>query len=223
MDQSAFEKYVDKTRQDLAALPEGAYEAELRLQVIALQLLAKGAPVSPDALAEAWGLPLEHVQAIIEQASALGTLQLDDAGNLVGTAISLVPSRHKFQVGEKTLYAWCAYDAVYTPGVIGESAVIESVDPLSNEPIRLKISSEGVLESEPEGVVATVVGMDADASGGVESPRCSLMQFFVSEENASTWSAGQPGVSVMTVDQLFDLAMEFQIEPARQMGLLGTQ
>jgi alkylmercury lyase len=221
MDQSSFEKYIEKTKQDLAALPEGAYQAELRLQVIALQLLAKGAPVSPDTLAEAWGIPLEHVQAIFEQAAALGTLQLDDEGNMVGTAISLVPSKHKFQVGGNTLYAWCAYDAVYTPGVIGADAVIESVDPLSNQPIRLKISPGGVLESEPEGIAATVVGIDADSSGGAESPRCSQMHFFVSEENARAWSAGQPGVSVMTVDQLFALASEFQIEPARQMGLLG--
>jgi alkylmercury lyase len=221
LDKLSFEKYIEKTRQALEGLPEGAYEAELRLQVIALQLLSKGEPVSPDSLAEAWNMPLEQVHAIFEQAGALGTLQLDDSGNMVGSAISLVPSSHKFQVNGKTLYAWCAYDAIYIPGVIGTNALIDSIDPLSNESIRLKVSPEGVMESEPEGIAVTVVGMEADVRGGAESSRCSQMHFFVSEENARKWSADYPDVSIMTVDQVYDLAREFQIEPARQMGLLN--
>lgn len=221
MDQPSIDKFREKTRQALEGLPEGAYEAELRLQVIALQLLSKGEPVSPDRLAEAWGMPLEQVNAIFEQASALGTLQLDDSGNMVGTAISLVPSSHKFLVNGKTLYAWCSYDAIYAPGVIGSDAIVESVDPLTNESIQIKISPNGVMESEPEGIVTTVVGMDADARGGVESPRCNQMHFFTSDGNARKWATDHPGVSIMTVSQLFDVAKEFQIEPARQMGLLN--
>jgi len=220
MDKSSFEKHIEKTRQALEKLPKGAYEAELRLQVIALQLLSKGEPISPDELAEAWGMPLEQVKAIFEQASTLGTLQLDDSGNMVGSAISLIPSSHKFRVNGKTLYAWCAYDAIYAPGVIGFDAVIESIDPLTNEQIQIEVSPDGVMESKPEGVVTTVVGMDADARGGAESPRCSQMQFFASEENARDWSVNYPEVSIMTLDQLFDLAEEFQIEPAKKMGLL---
>lgn len=220
MDKLAFEKHIEKTRQLLEKLPEGAYEAELRLQVIALQLLSKGEPVSPNRLAESWGMPLEQVQAIFEQASALGTLQLDDAGNMVGSAISLLPTNHKLQVNEKTLYAWCSYDAIYAPGVIGSDVVIDSADPLTNESIRIKVSPDGVTASKPEGVVTTVVSMDADSRGGADSPRCSQMQFFASEENARRWSVDYPEVSIMTLDQLFDLAREFQIEPARKMGLL---
>ena len=220
MDRSPFEEYAEKTRQMLKKLPEGAYEAELRLQVIALQLLSKGEPISPERLAEAWGMPLEQVNAIFEQASALGTLQLDESGNMVGSAISLIPSSHTFQVNGKTLYAWCSYDAIYAPGVIGSDAVIESVDPLTNESIQIKVFPDGVTGTEPAGVVTTVVGMEADSRGGAESPRCNQMHFFASEENARKWAADHPGVIIMTVDQLFDVAKEFQIEPARRMGLL---
>ena len=221
MDRSSFKKHIEKTRRAIEALPDGAYEAELRLQVIAIQLLSKGEPISPESLENAWGMPIEHVHAIFEQASALGTLQLDDSGNMIGTAISLVPSSHKFQVNDKTLYAWCSYDAIYAPGVIGSDAFVESFDPLTNESIQMKVSPNGITESEPEGVVTTVVGMDADARGGAESPRCNQMHFFASEENARRWAADHPGVLIMTVDQLFDVVKEFQIEPARQMGLIN--
>jgi alkylmercury lyase len=221
MDTLSFEKYLEKTKRALDELPKGAYEAELRLQVIALQLLSKGDPVSPERLAEAWGMPLTQVEAIFEQAGAQGTLQLDDSGKMIGSAISLIPSVHQFQINGKTLYAWCAYDAVYAPGVIGKNAVIESVDPLSNESIRIDVSPDGVMGSKPEEIYVTVVGMEADSKGGAQSPRCSQMHFFVSEENVKKWSADRSGVVFMTVDQLYDLAREFQIEPAKQMGLLA--
>jgi alkylmercury lyase len=220
MDTSVFERYVEKTRQTLNSLPEGAYEFELRLQVLALQLLAEGNPVSPESLADAWEMPLEQVNAIFEQAAAQGTLQLDDAGHMVGSYLSLLPTNHKFRVEDKTLYAWCAYDAIYLPGIIGKNAVIESSDPYSGEPIQVKTSPDGEIDLQPEGIVVTVVGIDADTRGGAESPRCSQMHFFRSYENAEQWSGDYADVSILTVHQVFELAREFQIEPARRMGLV---
>lgn len=220
MDTLAFEQHAEKTRRALDSLPEGAYEFELRLQVIALQLLAEGNPVSPERLARAWDMPLEQVNAIFEQAGAQGTLQLDDDGNMVGSAISLIPTNHRLQVEDKTLYAWCAYDAIYVPRVIRKRAVIESIDPYSDEPIQVTISADGEIDLKPEGIAVTVVGMEADTRGGAESPRCRQMHFFQSYENAEKWSSDHAGVSIMTVAQVVELAEEFQIEPARRMGLV---
>jgi alkylmercury lyase len=221
MDTSAFERYVEKTRQTLNSLPEGAYEFELRLQVLALQLLAEGNPVSPENLADVWEMPLEQVNAIFEQAGAQGTLQLDDAGNMVGSYLSLIPTSHKLRVEDKILFAWCAYDAIYIPGVIGKKAVIESVDPYSHEAVQLEISPHGEIDLKPEGIAVTVVGIDADTRGGAESPRCRQMHFFESYENAEKWSSDYADATIMTVHQVFELAREFQIEPARRMGLVG--
>lgn len=221
MDNLTLEQLKEKTREILKKLPEGAYEFELRLQVLALQLLAKGEPVTPEKLSEVWGIPLEQVKLIFDQATAQGTLQLDDSGNMVGAAISLVPTKHTFRMNGNKLYAWCAYDAIFAPGVIGEKAVIESIDPWSKEPIQIMISPEGEIVSDPEGVVATYVGMEADIRGGAESPRCNQMHFFTSEENAKRWIPNHQGISIMTVNQMLELAKEFQIEPAKQMGLLS--
>lgn len=220
MNRMEFEEHLEKTRQMLDTLPEGAYEAELRLQVLALQHLSKGSPVSPKELANVWEMPLDQVNQIFEQAKAQGTLQIDNAGNMVGATISLIPTNHKVQIHDVELYAWCAYDAVFAPGVIGKKAEIESVDPLSKETIKITISPEGEIVSDPSGVVVTVVGLETDSRGGVDSPRCSQMHFFVSEENAQKWSSDYAGVSIMAVEQLYEMANVFQIEPARRMGLV---
>ena len=81
-------------------------------------------------------------------------------------------------------------------------------------------SPDGEIELKPEGIVVTVVGMEADTRGGADSPRCSQMHFFQSYENAKKWSSHYADVSIMTVNQVFELAREFQIEPARRMGVV---
>ncbi|MDH3944601.1 MAG: organomercurial lyase [Anaerolineae bacterium] len=223
MDNTTFEKLKELTRRKIGQLPEGAYEFELRLQILALQKLVEGKPVTPEQLSRSWQIPLGQVQTLIEQAASYGTLQLDTEGSLIGTAISLAPADIKLQINGHSMYAWCAYDAIYAPAVIGYSAAVESTDPLTGDAIHIKVTPDGILDTDPKDLAATYVGMDADVAGGPESPRCSSMHFFASRENAEQWSASHPGVSVMSPDQIYQLAREFQIEPALAIGLIKDE
>lgn len=123
-------------------------------------------------------------------------------------------------MGGKQLYAWCAYDAIYAPGVVGKTAQISSRDPVTGEPISITITPDGVADVQPEGSVVSVVGGDTDLKGGPESPRCSQMLFFRSRGTADKWLQGRAGVSILTVEEVFGIAKEFQIEPARRLGLV---
>lgn len=219
MNSEMFQDHVKKIRKYLDTLPEGAYELELRLQVIALRLLAKGKPVSPKELAQAWGMPMDQVSNLLAFGETQGSVQLNEQGNMIGSFLSLEPTRHSMLINGNKLFAWCAYDSVYIPAVIGEEVLVESMDPVTGEEIVMKVSPEGILEVKPEGTVATVVGLDTDARGGVDSPRCRQMNFFASVENAEKWTEGNFDVAVMSPGQMFELAKMFQMEPARKMGL----
>jgi len=118
------------------------------------------------------------------------------------------------------LYAWCAYDAIYTPGVVGKTARIVSQDPVTGESIRVTITPEGVEDVRPEGTIVSVVGGKTDMRGGPDSPRCSQMLFFGSRESANQWLHGRSNVSILTVEEAFEIARQFQIEPARRLGLV---
>ncbi len=67
--------------------------------------LADRKAVSPEKLAEVWEIPIEQLHMIFEQAKARGTLEIDNNGNMVGAAISLIPTNHSFQVNSHTMYA----------------------------------------------------------------------------------------------------------------------
>ena len=71
----------------------------LELAPHAIRLLAEGEPVEIERLAAASGWPPDAVQAALdEQTSA----ERDDRGRLVGLALTLRPTRHRFTVDART-------------------------------------------------------------------------------------------------------------------------
>ena len=64
--------------------------------------------------------------------------------------------------------------------------------------------------------------MNAAGPVGPESQRCSQMLFFASRNTAETWIKDHPGVAILPVEVVYQMAREFQIEPARRLGLVGA-
>lgn len=220
MQQLTKDEIIQAYRKVYDAIPREALDLDLRVTISTIQALAGGKPVSAEQLAEIWGMPLEQVQAVLAGAAAAGQAEVDAQGDLVGAVLSLNPTDHRIAMGGNQLYAWCAYDALYTPGVVGKTAQISSRDPVTGEPIGMTITPDGVAEVQPEGTVVSVVGGDTDMRGGPESPRCNQMLFFASRETAEQWLQGRAGVAILMPQEVFEIATQFQIEPARRLGLV---
>ncbi len=196
MDKMKKKGLIEAYRAAYDAVPQEALDLDIRVTVKTMQALARGKPVSPGQLAEIWEVPLEQVRAILKQAVAKGQAQIDDQGNLVGGVLSLVPTPHRISVDGTRLYAWCAYDAVYAPGVLGKTVDIVSQDFVTGETIRLSITPTGVSKGHPEDTWVTVVSTNTDYLGGPEGPRCSQMLFFGSRQSAEIWAENRPDVSI---------------------------
>ena len=214
------DELVKSYREAFAAIPQDALELDLRVTIKTMQALAEGKPVSPEQLAEIWEMPLDQVSAILERAKANGQAEVDAHGNLVGGVLSLVPTTHRISFDENELYAWCAYDAIYAPGVVGKTAHIVSKDPETGDSIQVTITPSGVQRVQPEGAVVSVVSANTDMRAGPASPRCSLQLFFGSRDSADRWLQDRSGVLILSVEEVFEIAREFQIEPARRLGLV---
>lgn len=214
------DELINAYREAYDAIPQEALDLDFRLTVRTMQTLAKGKPVSPEQLAEIWEVPLEQVRSVLAGAVAAGRAEIDSQGDLVGGILSLNPTPHRISMDGKQLYAWCAYDAIYAPGVVGKTAEISSQDPVSGDPIRIIITPDGVTEVQPEDTVVSVVGGESDMRGGPKSPRCIQMLFFGSRETADKWLQGRHDVSILTVEEVFAITSQFQIEPARRLGLI---
>lgn len=177
-----------------------------RLQILIYRALAEGEPVSAERVARDAGVPAELVNAVFEEGKTRGG-EWDDAGRLVGEGLTLAPTRHRFSVSGRALYAWCALDAMHLPGLLGETAQVESSDPISGEAIRLTIPPEGAPTFDPPETVLTIVLSQGNRTGP-DSPLCEAMQFFATGETAAQWARGHPDVTVMTVDAAARLVSE---------------
>ena len=69
----------------------------------------------------------------------------------------LTPHSHR----QKTLYAWCAWDTLFMPELLGETMRVESQCPETQRNIYLTASPHGVSALDPPGMVMSLLTPEA--------------------------------------------------------------
>jgi len=184
-----------------ATLKEGLPGFELIPHIC--RLVAEGEPVELSRLAAAAGQTVEEVEAKLR--ANPGT-DWDEAGRLVGAGPTLRPTPHKFTFDGRTVYAFCASDALMFPIILGRSGVIESEAPGTGQPIRVEVTPERVVRADPSTAVVSLVR--PDRFDDVRAEVCAQGNFWPSREAAAEWLAAYPQGMLHTVAEDFDLNRE---------------
>jgi alkylmercury lyase len=133
-----------------ADIPPRLAPAEWRLALAVLQQVADGHAVSPEhvaRLAHEVSLPLDVAADVLGQVG-----EFDADGNLIGViGLSLGQHPHRIRLGDHTLTTWCAWDTLFLPVLLEQTAQIETACPVRGEPIRLTVTPTGVQRCEPHG------------------------------------------------------------------------
>jgi alkylmercury lyase len=176
-----------------------------RLLVRVLRILARGRPVTRtdvDELAPEVGITPDAAQAFLRQVT-----ERDGSDRIIGLlGLSLGEHPHRFSVNGRRLSTWCAEDTLFLPALLGQVATVESLSPLSREPVRLTIGPEGVQAVSPTGAVVSIALVDPDqvAFGSVEAiwmTFCRHVHFFVSREEAARWAGNRRDIAILTPDE----------------------
>ncbi len=180
-----------------------------RLIVRTLRRLAEGRPVLMEEVAEL-ASDLDNADeaiAFIEQMS-----EKDDDGNVVGhMGLSLNGHPHEFEVNGRELRTWCAWDSLFLPSILGQTAHVVSKDPATGEEIRLRVTPDGVDRTRPEGVLVSVVVPEVEeghtwTAEQAQALFCGFVHFFANKEAAARWFAERNmQVSFITVAEAFKL------------------
>ncbi len=174
-----------------------------------LQLLVLGRPVAPGRLASALQRPLDEVLAILGEHPEL---EYDAHGSIVGSGLTLNPTPHQFQVEDRTLFTWCAMDALSYPVRLHLVAHVTSRCPATGRAIRLTVTPERVLDLDPSGAVISLVIPDAipeagacgrDGCRNVREDVCNHGHFFASPEAATQWRAAHPYALILPVTEAY--------------------
>lgn len=190
--------------------PPSFRDDEMRLLIRVLRHVAEGHPASPrhvEQIAKSIAMPLDAATSFLSQLS-----ERDEQGNIVGIfGLSQRKHPHQFQVNDQTLWTWCAWDALFLPAMLGQTAAVESVCPVTRAGICVRISPEKVEEVHPPGSVVTIAVPDAagtplESAETIRKTFCCFVHFFASQETAVPWiSAQNHDLRILSVDQAHQL------------------
>jgi alkylmercury lyase len=167
------------------------------------RLLVEGHPVAPELLARRLHCELDEVCSILR---AHPELEYDAQGNLVGSGLTLVPTAHQFQMEQRTLFAWCAFDTLTYPVELHLSAQVTSRCPITGSSIHLTVTPEQVLDLDPgEAQVSLVVDVAPECCYNVREDVCNYGHFFASREAALLWQAAHRQAVILSVEEAYQV------------------
>jgi alkylmercury lyase len=198
--------------EDLAARLVGCFPKldvlEQRLSLELYRLLARGRPVPRETLAQRLAISIGAVNRILDGWPGVFS---DAQTRIVGYGGLSIPaayrSPHRFMVDGRALSAWCAWDTLFLPQLLGQTADIESAGPVRGEAVRLRVSPERVERVEPADAAMSILVPDAkDVKKDVVSSFCHFVYFFPSRQAAESWTAKPAGTFVVSIHEAHVLA-----------------
>jgi alkylmercury lyase len=181
---------------------------EQRLSLELYRLLAEGQPVPRMVLAERLGVSFEAVNRILDGWPGVFS---DTEQRIVGYWGLSIPtaygSPHTLKMNGQMLSAWCAWDTLFLPQLVGHTAEIESVGPAGNGIVRLTVTPERLDRVEPVGVQMSILLPDAqEMQKDVVTSFCHFVHFFPTRQTAESWIAKHAGTFMLSIHEAHVLA-----------------
>ena len=181
-----------------------------RLTVRLWREIARGGPVSPEQveqIASALDLPQQTAREVLHK-----MCERDRDGNVVGIAgLSQNKHPHRFTVNGTRLSTWCAWDSLFLPVMLQQTAEVSSLCPATGEVIRLTITPEGVTSYQPASAAISIV-IPQPTRNGLESVEeiwmtfCHHIHYFSSPQAAQEWFAARgQEIAILTIEEAFEL------------------
>jgi alkylmercury lyase len=177
-------------------------------RVVALEIykgLAASDTISVAEVSDRTQLDSSRVEAIVS--SQTGVFR-DEGRDIVGFwGLTAQPvSQHVLRINGQLRYAWCAWDCLFIPALLGESVQVSSVCAQTGDPIELTVSPRSVERVRPDTTVLSMRLPDLeDCRQDVVSNFCHFVHFFKDGEAARKWTATRPGTRVIALDQGLEL------------------
>ncbi|MGH7124555.1 MAG: organomercurial lyase, partial [Stellaceae bacterium] len=163
-----------------------------RLTVTLYRLLGRGLPVSREQLGAACGCSRERIDQLLGEILPT-SLEWDASGEVVAFGgLSLLPTKHRFVVGETAFHTWCVLDALFLPEILGKSAMLVTNCPASGAELRVELAPGEMRTAEPSGAVMSIMAPDHKACcDNLRRAFCDKVNLFRDSDTFIAWSRGR--------------------------------
>jgi alkylmercury lyase len=180
---------------------------EQRLSLELYRLLLTGLPVPREALAERAGLAVETVEQILENWPAVFS---DSQQRVVGYWGLSIPEAyatpHRLTINGRKVSAWCAWDTLFLPQLLGQTAEVESTSPTAGAPVHVTVTPDALEHVDPAGAQMSLLLPGKATQKDVVNAFCCFVHFFPSHGAGETWAAQHPGTFLLSIEEAYALA-----------------
>ncbi|GMQ89948.1 MAG: organomercurial lyase MerB [Gammaproteobacteria bacterium] len=193
---------LDKLAETFVAAFPGLDAEGQGLAMTLYRLLSEGQAVSYERLAQALNTPTETVSQTLSQWPAVF---YDESGHIIGFwGLTVKKTRHRLHVDGATVYAWCAWDTLFLPELLGATATVTSTCAASGGQIRLTVSPTRIEAAEPGDVVVSfLVPEKEELRKNVTTSFCHFVYFFRSRKDGETWVDEHDGTFLLSLEDAF--------------------
>jgi alkylmercury lyase len=168
-----------------------------------LRELARGQPASGAVLAAGTSRDEHDVTATLAR---WPNVRRDQQGRVEAFGgLSLRPTNHSFDIGDRQLYTWCAWDTLFLPALLDDQAQVESNCPMTGTKVRLTVAPDRVLAAQPEDVWLSFPAPERASTDDIVESFCCHVHFLAGAQTAGRWASAHPGTFVLPVDDAFEL------------------
>jgi alkylmercury lyase len=187
----------------IAAVPHLDHN-EQTVALALLRTLAQGEAVSERTLAAASGAP----EIAIRRALDSWTVILRDGDGRISGFMGLSVEQfgeHRIEFGARTLTAWCGWDTLFLPELLGGPVRVRSRCPVTGEQISLIVGPDGPTHARPSGTVLSFLAPERPFDADIVSSFCHFVHFFASASAAAEWTEQHPGTFTISLEEAFTL------------------
>jgi alkylmercury lyase len=182
-------------------------EQEQRVSLAIYRLLAKGQPVAADQISDASDVTSQAVAQML--AKWHGVERGADGAVTAFWGLTLWKTKHLFQIDRRELHTWCAWDTLFLPPLLGATANVESVCPMTGQQIRLTIGPAGVQSAEPQAVTLSfLLPTKPEIERSITQTFCCHVHFFASSAAADRWVSGHPRTFVLPLEMAWHVGIK---------------
>jgi alkylmercury lyase len=111
-------------------------------------------------------------------------------------------SPHKMTIDGQTLSAWCAWDTLFLPQLLGQRATVTSASPTSGVNVHLTVTPEGVEQVNPADAQMSFLLPDAESTQkDILSAFCCFVHFLPTRKAGKSWVAQHDGTFLLSIEE----------------------
>lgn len=200
---AATQQDAERLASELAAAMPRLNERSQGLAITLYRLLAQGRPVTRGRLAAGAGVAGDDVREFLEGQPGV---YYDGEGRVVGfSGLTLTGMPHVMRLDGQRVHAWCAWDTLFLPELIGMTAAVESPCPTTGQTVTLIVDADGVRNVSPSRAVLSFLRPEKSFDTDPIKSFCHFVHFFADEDAARVWTANYPGTFVLAIEDGFEI------------------